>query len=96
MLTSSSELALALRHSMEFGSALGVIDDLFVRPEFRRQGIASALLADLLAACTSLDVAAVQVEVDPDNVAAAKLYAAIGLKGYIPERRTLVAQLREG
>ena len=89
----AGHVVLSLRHSMEFGSALGVIDDLFVRPQFRRRGIASALLAELLTACRSLNVAAVQVEVAPDNAAAAALYANLGLRGYRPERLTLVKRI---
>src|SRR4051812_39965578 len=38
----AGHIVLALRHSMEFGGLAGVIDDLFVRPEFRRRGIGSA------------------------------------------------------
>jgi GNAT superfamily N-acetyltransferase len=38
----AGHIVLVLRHSMEFGGSTGVIDDLFVRPQFRRQGVGSA------------------------------------------------------
>jgi ribosomal protein S18 acetylase RimI-like enzyme len=84
---------LALRHSMEFGGLAGVVDDLFVRPHHRRQGVASALLDALFETCRQLDVAAVHVEVGPDNTGALALYESFGLHAHDVERRTLTTQL---
>jgi ribosomal protein S18 acetylase RimI-like enzyme len=89
----AGHVVLALRHSMEFGGLAGVIDDLFVRPQFRRQGVGSALISALLDACRKLQVAAVHVEVGPSNVAASALYLAFGLRGHSTERQTLAVQL---
>jgi ribosomal protein S18 acetylase RimI-like enzyme len=86
-------VVLALRHSMEFGALAGVIDDLFVRPQFRHQGVGSALLSALFDECRALNVAAVHVEVAPDNVAASGLYRAFGLRSPSTERQTLTVQL---
>jgi ribosomal protein S18 acetylase RimI-like enzyme len=86
-------VVLALRHSMECGGPAGVIDDLFVRPQFRRQGVGSALLSALFDACRKLHVAALHVEVGPGNAAATALYQAYGLRGYSTERQTLTIQL---
>ena len=91
---SAGYVVLTLRHSMEFGGLAGVIDDLFVRPEFRRQGIGSALLSVLFDTCRKLEVAAVHVEVSPSNAAATELYQSLGLRGYSEERQTLGVQLR--
>lgn len=88
----AGHVVLVLRHSMEFGGLAGVIDDLFVRPQFRRQGVGSALLSALFDACRKLHVAAVHVEIDPGNVAASTLYQAFGLRGHGAERRTLTVQ----
>src|SRR5258708_25187684 len=65
---SAGYVVLALRHSMEFGGLAGVIDDLFVRPQFRRHGIGSELLIALFDACRKLHVAADHVEVGPSKV----------------------------
>ena|SRR5687767_6890896 len=88
----AGHVVLTLKHSMEFGGLAGVIDDLFVRPEFRRQGVGSALLSALFDACRKFRVAAVHVEVGPGNVAALALYRALGLRGHT-DRQTLTVQL---
>ncbi len=89
----AGHVVLALRHSMEFGGLAGVIDDLFVRPQFRRQGVGTALLSELFDACRKLHVAAVDVEVGPGNVAASALYRAFGLQGHGTQRRTMTVKL---
>lgn len=86
-------VVLTLRHNMEFGAVSGVIDDLFVRPEFRRQGTASALLSELFDTCKERHVAAIHVEVSSSNAAASALYQLLGLRGYSDDRRTLSVQL---
>jgi len=86
-------VVLTLRHSMEFGGVAGVIDDLYVRPAFRRQRVGFALVSALFEACRSLGVAAIHVEVGPDNVGALALYRSFGLRGYSVERQTLTVEL---
>ena len=78
---------------MEFGGLAGIIDDLFVRPQFRRHGIGSELLTTLFDACRKLHVAAVHVEVGPSNVEASGLYESFGLRAHSKERQTLTVQL---
>jgi ribosomal protein S18 acetylase RimI-like enzyme len=90
---SAGYVVLALRHSMEFGGVSGVIDDLFVRPKLRRDGIGSALLSTLFDYCRDLHVAALHVEVAPDNVGATALYQSFGLRAHSPERQSLTVQL---
>lgn len=70
---------LTLRYTMEHGAPSGHIDDLFVRPQFRRQGIAFALLSELLAECRQRGCGSLLVEVGNENVAAIELYRRIGL-----------------
>ena len=90
---SAGYVVLALRHSMEFGGLAGIIDDLFVRPQFRRHGIGSELLTALFDACRKLHVAAVHVEVGPSNVEASDLYESFGLRAHSKERQTLTVRL---
>jgi ribosomal protein S18 acetylase RimI-like enzyme len=70
---------LSVRFAMEFGGLSGYIDDLFVRPSHRRQGMASVALDALLAECRRRECRSVHVEVGLDNGAAQALYRAHGL-----------------
>jgi ribosomal protein S18 acetylase RimI-like enzyme len=89
----SGYIVLALRHSMEFGGGTGVIDDLFVRPPFRRRGVGTHLMAALLQACAELRLLAVEVEVGPDNAAAKMLYRKFRLVAQVPERETFILEI---
>lgn len=89
----AGHLVLAVRFAMEFGGVLAHIDDLFVKPELRRQGLARAGLRVLLEDCRRRGCRAVQVEVAPDNIAANALYRDFGLKPGTDERRHLTAVL---
>ena len=40
-------VVLTTRHSMEFGGVDGFVDDLFVRPAFRRHGVGTSLMTVL-------------------------------------------------
>lgn len=91
----AGHVVLVLRHSMEFGGPAGVVDDLFVLPQFRRQGVGSALLSALFDACRKLHVAALLVEVGTDNVAATAFYGTFGLCDRGTDRQTLIVQLME-
>lgn len=86
-------VVLTLRHSMEFGGLSGFIDDLFVHPGARRNGVGSALLATLFDACRDLGVAAVHVEAGSSNAAASGLYREFGLVPYTDDRQLLTARL---
>jgi ribosomal protein S18 acetylase RimI-like enzyme len=70
---------LTLRYTMEHGALSGYIDDLFVKPKFRRQGVASVLLSELLAECERRGCPSIYVEVGDRNAPAIKLYSRFGL-----------------
>jgi len=72
-------LVLSVRYTMEHGGLSGYVDDLFVRPSFRRKGVAHALLHALFEDCHARGCRSVQVEVDSANAAALGLYAKFGL-----------------
>jgi len=92
----AGHVVLVLRHSMEFGGLTGIIDDLFVRPPFRRQGIGTALVGVAFEECRRLGAAAVEVEVGVDNPAAGNLYRSFGLAANDDGRRSLAVRLAEG
>ncbi|HUL96810.1 MAG TPA: GNAT family N-acetyltransferase [Usitatibacter sp.] len=89
----AGHVVLALRHSMEFGGLAGVIDDLFVRPAFRRQGVGAALVRAVFEACQERQAAAIEVEVGTANVAAGRLYESFGLSPNDAGRRSLAIRL---
>ena len=70
-------VVLSVRHAMEFGGLSAYIDDLFVRPAYRRRGAARAGLDALVAECRRRDCRAIEVEVAPDNRAAIALYRSV-------------------
>lgn len=72
-------VVLTFEFSMEYGGLRGFVDDLFVRPAYRRRGLAAAGLAEVRRACVSMGVRALLVEVGPDNHAAQRAYRGIGL-----------------
>lgn len=54
------------------------IENVVVQPEWRRRGIASELLRELLARARQASAAAVLLEVRESNIAAQQLYARLG------------------
>ncbi len=71
---------LTTRYTMEHGAMSGYVDDLYVRPSFRRIGAATALLGQLFAECRVRGCASVQVEAGQSNIAALAAYAKFGLR----------------
>ncbi len=67
-------------YAMEYGGAVAVIDDLFVRPEARGEGFGAAALAAVRRACEGLGLRAVRVEVGVDNVTATRVYEKAGFE----------------
>ena len=62
----------------EFGGMVWNIDELFVKPEFQRQGISSLYLSSL--STRTADRVALSLEVLPENKGAYDLYKRIGFK----------------
>ena len=76
----AGHVVLTLHYIMEHAGFSAYIDDLFVKPQFRRQGIASALLAELWSECERRACKSVYVEVGSDNSPAIALYRQLGLR----------------
>jgi ribosomal protein S18 acetylase RimI-like enzyme len=70
---------LTVRYTMEHGGLSGYVDDLYVKPEFRRMGAGDALLSELFAQCQERGCKYVHVEVGATNEPALALYAKFGL-----------------
>jgi len=66
--------------AMEYGGTVAVLDDSFVRPEARGEGLGSAALAAVRRACEDLGVRALRVEVGDDNAAALAVYRSTGFE----------------
>ncbi|KOX93532.1 alanine acetyltransferase [Haloarcula rubripromontorii] len=62
------------------GTPLGHIKDLAVRPSYRRQGVASALLTRALEVIGETGAGSVKLEVRADNDGARKLYRRFGFE----------------
>jgi ribosomal protein S18 acetylase RimI-like enzyme len=70
--------------SNELGGEICIIDELFIGPESRSQGLATTLIQDLLkrSAPWFQDAVAIELEVTPGNQRARALYERLGFKGY--------------
>ena len=89
-------VVLTTRFSMEFGGLDAFIDDLFVRPSYRRRGLGRTVLSALFDECARRKVLAVHVEVGHDNVAAKAVYRSYGLEPHDDGRQMLTVRLSNG
>ena len=65
---------------MEYGGITAVVDDFYVRPEARGEGLGKAALAAARRACEELGMRAMRVEVGMDNAAAQTVYRSAGFE----------------
>jgi ribosomal protein S18 acetylase RimI-like enzyme len=75
-------IILTLGFSLEFRGRDAFIDELYVRPEYRNQGIGTKTLAFVEIALASLGVRAIHLEVDFENPNAQRLYRKTGYQGH--------------
>jgi ribosomal protein S18 acetylase RimI-like enzyme len=66
--------------AMEHGGLAAVVDDFYVRPEARGEGLGTAALAAVRRACEDLGVRALRVEVGADNAVAQAVYRSAGFE----------------
>lgn len=66
--------------SMEHGGLAAVVDDFYVHPEVRGEGLGKAALAAVRRACEDLGLRAMRVEVGADNAVAQAVYRRAGFK----------------
>lgn len=79
-LTPEGYIVLTFKVSMESGGVDAFIEDLFVHPDARRNGVGRALVSVAVAECRRVGVSAVHVETGADDAANMAFYAACGLK----------------
>lgn len=84
---------LTLGFSIEFHGRIAVIDELFLRPSFRGNGIGRRALAFLKEASRSLGAAAVRLEVERKNIGAHGLYRAEGFEDH--DRNLMTCRLEK-
>ena len=66
--------------SNELGGDIVFIDEIWVAPERRRQGIGSAVIAHAMRAMRERGAVAFELEVTPDNARARALYERLGFR----------------
>jgi GNAT superfamily N-acetyltransferase len=71
-------IVLTVGYAMEYGGLRGFVDDLFVRPAFRKRGLGAAALAFVKAHCLNAGVRALFVQTGPDNSPAKRVYKRAG------------------
>lgn len=86
-------VVVVMGYSMEYGGLIAYVDDLFIRPAFRRAGLATEALDLVRSFCTSLEARAIYLEVGPDNDAAQAVYRRMGFVNV--ERRIMALQLAD-
>lgn len=69
---------LVLGYSIEFHGRDAFVDEIYLREEYRNQGLGPRVLAFLEDVCRSLDVRALHLEVERHNVAAQRVYRRVG------------------
>ncbi len=67
-------IALTFGYSIEFGGKDAFIDELYIRPEFRGQGLGTQTLSQIQQEARALNIQALHLEVARLNTRAQKLY----------------------
>lgn len=74
--------------AMEYGGLIAVVDDFYVRPERRGEGLGTATLAFVRRACERLGLRGMRVEVGRENAVAQAVYRS---SGFAPVDHALMA-----
>jgi ribosomal protein S18 acetylase RimI-like enzyme len=73
-------IVLTFGFSLEFGGLNALVDDLYVRKQFRRRGLARLGLMTAVAECETMGIGTISLEVEPRNRGAKRLYSATGFR----------------
>lgn len=83
---------MTISYRLEYRGYYAFLDELYIRPDKRRQGIGTAALAFLNTACQTLGICQLQLEVKNDNPGAIALYEKVGFQAQ--NRQVLIAQYK--
>ena len=75
-------LSYTICYSIWLGASFMQIDDVYVRDEFRGNGLGEALMRESHRTCKALGLSRIKWEVQPDNDAAIRYYEKLGATGY--------------
>jgi ribosomal protein S18 acetylase RimI-like enzyme len=93
LIHSDEELAgycvLTFCYSLEFHGRFGLLDELYLRQEFRDKGIGRAVAEFLESICKEAGITALRLEVGQENTNAQSLYERIGFRA---EKRKLMTK----
>ena len=81
---------MTIGYRLEYRGYYAFLDELYIRPDKRRQGIGTAALTFLNTACQTLDICQLQLEVKNDNPGAIALYKKVGFQAQ--NRQILIAR----
>ena len=81
----------SLGWSLEYGGRDAFIDEIFVSPSYRDRGLGRRALDAIAEACLELEVRALHLEVERDNVRASELYRKWGFED--SDRRLMTRRL---
>jgi ribosomal protein S18 acetylase RimI-like enzyme len=82
-------LVLTVSYSLEYGGLNGLIDELYLAPAHRGQGLGRATLEALEQTCQDLGIGVIYLEASHDNVPAQGLYRQ---QGFQDQRRFLLSK----
>jgi GNAT superfamily N-acetyltransferase len=71
-------LVLTLKYAMEYGGVVACLDDLYVQPSWRNQGLSRAALCEVRRFCEGSGIRALTVEVSHNNGPAQSVYRRVG------------------
>ncbi len=73
-------MAVCFGYSLEFGGRDAFVDEIYLLPEARGQGIGTQAMQVMIEACRASGIQAVHLEVSPDNEAAIAYYEKSGFE----------------
>ena len=73
-------MAVCFGYSLEFGGRDAFVDEIYLLPEARGQGIDTQAMQVMIETCRSNGIQAIHLEVSPDNEAAIAYYAKSGFE----------------